>query len=236
VRREVPAADRAEAIVNQFHTASFALERVPVEPHRTRESSRPPAAGPAGRSEDAELISSGHEAQADFALLFDRHAVAIHRYVARRLGTSEADDLVGETFLIALQNRHRYRDSPAGALPWLYGIATNLIRRRRRDEVRQYRAYSRSVPGESLDGPDLLEAEVTARVDARSASRALAGALARLRQVDRDVLLLFAWEDLSYPQIADALNIPVGTVASRLHRTRRVLTKALGQNFQEDPS
>jgi RNA polymerase sigma factor (sigma-70 family) len=230
------AADRAEAVVNQLHTASFAFERVPVEPHRPPESSRSPRAGPADRPTDAELVSSGHEAQADFALLFDRHAVAIHRYVARRLGTSEADDLVGETFLIAFERRHRYHDSPAGALPWLYGIATNLIRRRRRDEVRQYRASSRSGPGDSLDGSDLLSAEVTARVDAESASRAPAGALARLRQDDRDVLLLYAWEELSYPQIADALNIPVGTVASRLHRTRRVLRKALGQDFQENPS
>ena len=246
-------ADRAEAFVNRPQTASFALERVPPEHHpppkpaltpapssTTKPTAvaalQPEASGPAGSSTDAHPISASREAPQDFALLFDRHAVAIHRYVARRLGSSEADDLVGQTFLIAFERRHRYHESSAGALPWLYGIATNLVRRRRRDEVRQYRAYSRSDPGGSVDGADILSAEVAARVDAESASRALAGVLARLRQSERDVLLLYAWEDLSYPEIADALDIPVGTVASRLHRARRALRTALGPDFLENPS
>ena len=191
---------------------------------------------PAGWPTDAELVSSSLEAPEAFARLFDRHAVAIHRYVARRLSSSEADDLVGQTFLIAFERRHRYHETTAGALPWLYGIATNLIRRRRRDEIRQYRAYSRSDPGGSFDGADVLSAEVAARVDAESASRTLAGVLAGLRQTDRDVLLLFAWEDLSYPEIADALDIPLGTVRSRLHRARRALRAALGPDFLENQS
>ncbi|WP_433167143.1 RNA polymerase sigma factor [Kribbella sp. CA-247076] len=222
--------------MNQPSTASFAVECVPLEPQQSPESARAPAAGSVGARTDGQLVSSGEDARADFAVLFDRHAVAIHRYVARRLGSTEADDLVGQTFLIAFERRHGYQDSPAGALPWLYGIATNLIHRRRRDEVRQYRAYSRFGADEVLDGSDVLSAEVSSRVDAKSASRVLAGALARLRPIDRDVLLLYAWEDLSYPQIADALGIPVGSVASRLHRTRRVLRKALGHDLQENPS
>lgn len=241
-------ADRAEAIVNRLHAASFALERVRPEHHPpprpaltlTTESTaaalEPEASDPAGWDPDAQLITSSQDAPQDFALLFDRHAVAIHRYVARRLGSSEADDLVGQTFLIAFERRHRYHESSAGALPWLYGIATNLVRRRRRDEVRQYRAYSRSDPAGSLDGADILAAEVASRVDAESASRALAGVLAGLRQSERDVLLLYAWEDLSYPEIADAMDIPVGTVASRLHRARRALRTALGPDFLENPS
>lgn len=172
----------------------------------------------------------------DFAVVFDLHARAIHRYIARRLGTAEADDLVAQTFLIAFERRDRYRESQSGVLPWLYGIATNLIRRRRRDEIRQYRAYSRSTPDAEPDGADLLSAEVADRVDAETTSRALAGVLAGLRQTDRDVLLLYAWEDLSYPEIAAALKIPAGTVASRLHRARRVLRAALGSDFQENRS
>ncbi|HET6739030.1 MAG TPA: sigma-70 family RNA polymerase sigma factor [Kribbella sp.] len=180
--------------------------------------------------------SAGLQTADDFAVLFDLHAPAIHRYIARRLGTAEADDLVGQTFLIAFERRDRFQGPPSGALPWLYGIATNLIRRRRRDEIRQYRAYSRSDPGTASAGADTLSTEVVDRVDAETTSRALAGVLAGLRQTDRDVLLLYAWEDLSYPEIAAALKIPAGTVASRLHRARRVLRAALGSDFQENRS
>jgi RNA polymerase sigma-70 factor, ECF subfamily len=230
--------------VNPLQSAAFALERVPPESDSPRRPALTPVPDPAAESgpavadrpTDAQLVSSSQDSPEDFALLFDRHAVAIHRYVARRLGTTEADDLVGQTFLIAFERRHRYQKSSSGALPWLYGIATNLIHRRRRDEVRQYRAYSRSEPAGSFDHEDVLAGEVAARVDAESASRALAGVLAGLRRTDRDVLLLFAWEDLSYPEIADALGIPVGTVRSRLHRARRALRSALGPDFVENLS
>ncbi|MFI6831176.1 RNA polymerase sigma factor [Kribbella sp. NPDC050241] len=216
--------------MNRIQTAAFSRERLPPEPGPPPEAAL--RTDPVGQRTDAQLVSLSRQ---DFALLFDRYAVAIHRYVARRLGTTEADDLVGQTFLIAFERRYHYYESSAGALPWLYGIATNLIHRRRRDEVRQYRAYSRSDPGGSFDGADMLAAEVAARVDAQSASRALAGVLAGLRQADRDILLLFAWEDLSYPEIAAALDIPIGTVRSRLHRARRALRAALGPDFQENP-
>ncbi|MEV5966491.1 RNA polymerase sigma factor [Kribbella sp. NPDC051952] len=168
-----------------------------------------------------------------FARLFDQYAVTIHRYVARRLGRTEADDLLGQTFLIAFERRHRYAGTSESALPWLYGIATNLIHRRRRDEVRQYRAYSRAEPAGLDRHDDSLSTGVAARIDAESASRALTGVLAGLRQAERDVLLLYAWEDLSYAEIAAALDLPIGTVRSRLHRARRALRSALGPDFQE---
>jgi RNA polymerase sigma factor (sigma-70 family) len=180
---------------------------------------------------DAELIAISRASPESFAVLFDRHAVAIHRYVARRMGAAEADDLLGQTFLLAFERRHRYDVSRAGALPWLYGIATNLIHRRRRDEVRQLRAYSRT--GTERD-PDGLAAEVAARLDAAETTRALSGVLAGLRSVERDVLLLYAWEDLSYAEIAQALQMPLGTVRSRLHRARRALRSALGPDFEEN--
>ena len=194
--------------------------------------------GPPGGPEpppDAELISGA--SREEFALLFDRHAVKIHRYVARRLGTADADDLLSQTFLIAYERRHRYTttDPVDGALPWLYGIATNLIHRRRRSEVRQYRAYARSEPAGRHTHDDPLASEVASRVDAEAAQRALARALAALRQQERDVLLLYAWEDLGYAEIAAALNIPIGTVRSRLHRARKSVRATLGPAFEEQP-
>ncbi|WP_232828125.1 RNA polymerase sigma factor [Kribbella monticola] len=144
--------------------------------------------------------------------MFDRHAVAIHRYVARRLGSSEADDLLGQTFLLAFERRHRSDKTRSDALPSLYGIATNLIHRRRRDEVRQYRAYARTPAAGDQDG---FANEVADRLDTVRANRVLSEVLAGLRSAERDVLLLYAWEELSYPEIAQALDIPLGTVRSR---------------------
>ncbi len=182
------------------------------------------------RRTDAELIAASRDSPDHFALVFDRHAVAIHRYIARRLGRTEADDLLGQTFLLAFERRHRYAATRENALPWLYGIATNLIRRRRRDEIRQYRAYSRA--GTDRDH-ESFDSDLARRLDAATAGRVLSRVLAGLRAADRDVLLLYAWEDLSYPQIAQALDIPIGTVRSRLHRTRRALRSALGPDFED---
>ncbi|MDQ2956954.1 MAG: sigma-70 family RNA polymerase sigma factor [Actinomycetota bacterium] len=161
----------------------------------------------------------------DFALLFDRHSVAVHRYLARRLGPSIADDLLGQTFLIAYERRASYDRTRSDARPWLYGIATNLVHRHQRDEIRQYRAWGRS-------GVDPLVADnhaqrVAERVDAEVWSGRLAAVLADLTEPDRDVLLLFAWGGLSYLEIAESLDIPVGTVRSRLHRARTAARGAL---------
>ena len=210
-------AQRAMTGVTQLPTASPTDNVQPGEKRRT----------------DAELIAASRDSPDEFALVFDRHAVAIHRYIARRLGTAEADDLLGQTFLLAFERRQRYDVTHADALPWLYGIATNLIHRRRRDEIRQYRAYARSATDSSSGS---FDNELADRLDAAAAGRTLSAVLAGLRSVERDVLLLFAWEDLSYPEIAQALDIPIGTVRSRLHRARRALRSALGPDFEENLS
>ena len=171
---------------------------------------------------DAEIIDrSRHEPDA-FAAIFDRHAPHIRRYLARRLGAQVADDLVAETFLTAFDKRQRYDRSRPDARPWLYGIATNLVAQHRRQEARRYR----TAPADTadLDHADRVAAEVTAH-----ATRSLlTGALVGLSSEDRDVLLLVAWEQLSYEEVAAALTIPIGTVRSRLHRARRKVREALG--------
>ncbi|MGW5472535.1 RNA polymerase sigma factor, partial [Streptomyces chartreusis] len=86
---------------------------------------------------DASVIARSRDEPEAFAALFDRHADAVHRYAARRLGGEVADDLVAETFTTAFQQRHRYdpaRGAGADARPWLFGIATNLVGRHRRAE------------------------------------------------------------------------------------------------------
>jgi RNA polymerase sigma factor (sigma-70 family) len=176
---------------------------------------------------DAVLISDSLAKPERFASIFDRHAPAIHRYAARRLGPDAADDLVAETFLLAFARRAGYDTRYADARPWLFGIATHLIARQRRAEVRFFRAIARTGLDPAATWAEPVADQVTDRVAAQSARRDLAAALAGLAAADRDALLLVA-SGLSYAQVARALGVPVGTVSSRLVRARRKVRRALG--------
>jgi RNA polymerase sigma factor (sigma-70 family) len=180
---------------------------------------------------DSDLIAESRTDSESFAALFDRYADMLYRYISRRLGPDLAEDLVGETFLVAFAGRNKYDLSYADARPWLFGIATNLISRHRRTEAARYRALQRS-PVE-----DVVESaadRVTAGVTAEASRPVLARALAGLTAKDRNVLLLIAWGDLSYEEVARALDVPVGTVRSRLHRARRKVRAALGDSNPMD--
>jgi RNA polymerase sigma-70 factor (ECF subfamily) len=170
---------------------------------------------------------------AEFAELYDRHAAAIHRYLLRRLGAEVAEDLTADTFVSAFRSRSRFDATQAtGARPWLYGIASNLAGRHRRHEVRGLRALART--GIDPIAESWVE-DADQRLEAQSTSRPLAQALAELSAPDRDVLLLVAWADLTYAETARALNVPVGTVRSRLHRARRKVRAALSGSVPDDP-
>ena len=174
--------------------------------------------------DDAAIIEHSLRRPERFAAIFDRHAPHIQRYLARRLGPQVADDLVAETFLVAFGKRARYDLNRLDARPWLYGIATNLARQHQREEVREYRLRAAVGPAPVHDGH---ADRVAAQVSAAAMHRLLAAALAELSLGDRDVLLLIAWETLTYEEVAEALGIPVGTVRSRLNRARRQVRAAL---------
>ncbi|MEO6115645.1 MAG: sigma-70 family RNA polymerase sigma factor, partial [Pseudolysinimonas sp.] len=89
-------------------------------------------------STDSEIIRRSQETPAAFAELYDRHAVAIHRYASRRLGEA-ADDVMSETFLVAFERRAAFDPAIEDARPWLYGIATTLLKKHRRQEARAWR-------------------------------------------------------------------------------------------------
>ncbi|MDL4821512.1 RNA polymerase sigma factor [Actinomadura opuntiae] len=178
---------------------------------------------------DADIITAAQQNPERFADLFDRHYLEIHRYVDRRLGADAADDIAAETFLIAFRRRSVFDPAHASARPWLYGIATRLISRHRRDELRRYRAMARM---HSADVAESHESSVTSAVAA--ASSGLSPALARLRHGDRDVLLLVALAELSYPEVAEALGIAYGTVCSRLSRARKQVRAALRASGHEE--
>ena len=167
---------------------------------------------------DAQTIAASLEDEARFALIFDRHFAAIHRYLHRRAGRELADDLAAETFTQAFDHRSGFDATREDARPWLFGIAANLMRHHRRAERRRLLAYVRT----GVDPVSELDVDaVHDRVDAAALGPRVALALARLDARDREALLLLAWADLTYPQIAEALGIPVGTVRSRIHRARR---------------
>lgn len=174
---------------------------------------------------DAAVIEQSWARPDRFGAIFDRYFSEIHRYLSRRAGVKAADDLAGEVFLTAFSQRDRYDLCRDSARPWLYGIATNLISTHRRQEARYFRALARSgVPPE----PAGEEERTDDRLSAAAARPALLAALEGLTPGDRDVLLLVALAGLAYPEVAHALGIPEGTVASRLNRARRQLRAALG--------
>jgi RNA polymerase sigma factor (sigma-70 family) len=158
-----------------------------------------------------------------FGVIFDRHFDAVHRYLARRVGHGGADDLAASTFTVAFERRRSFRRDATTARPWLFGIATNLLRNERRAEQRALELLARIRP--TLSEPGWNDLEEAAR---------LAAALGGLDADRRDVLLLYAWEDLSYEEIAAALRVPVGTVRSRLARARAHLRAALSQGWMPD--
>src|SRR6266576_1841551 len=181
-----------------------------------------------GQPDDAGLIAESYRVPERFGAVFDRHATAIHGYIARRLGRDAADDLVAETFLVAFRQRASYDPHQPSARPWLYGIATRLISRRRRDEVRFFRAIARTGVDPAADPvADPVADEGIRRADAHTLHGQLAGALAGLAATDRDALLLVA-DGLSYAEAAQALGVPAGTLSSRLARARRKLRAGLG--------
>jgi RNA polymerase sigma-70 factor (ECF subfamily) len=173
---------------------------------------------------DAVIIEQSRREPERFAAIFDRYYPEIHGYAARRLGAGLADDVAAETFLIAFDKRAGYDVSRADARPWLYGIASNLIARHHRAEVRQYRALAKA----GADSPVEDHADwIAEAVDAGARTPRLAEALAEIADRDRDVLLLVAWAELTSEEAGGALGIPAGTARSRLHRARRKIQAAL---------
>jgi RNA polymerase sigma-70 factor (ECF subfamily) len=184
----------------------------------TLAATRPPS------SSDAAAIAASLASPTAFAVVFERHHPAVHRYLARRIGRDLADELAAETFAIAFAKRARYDVSVSDARPWLFGIATKLSHRHWRREERELRAYARTGVDPSAPSP---AERGNARADSVAAGPAIAAALAVLSADERDVLLLYAWEELEQPAIAAALSIAPGTVKSRLHRARARVRQSL---------
>jgi RNA polymerase sigma factor (sigma-70 family) len=168
---------------------------------------------------DDALIARSLEQPERFSAIFDRHHPLVHNYLRRRVGGSLADDLAAEVFARAFRDRSRYRPGAADARPWLLGIANNLVAGQRRAEARALRAMQHHAAQTAAGAP--------AAIAGSELSGRLAAGLRRLSRADREALLLLAWGELSYAEIALALDIPIGTVRSRIHHARRQLARTL---------
>ncbi|MGH2654622.1 MAG: RNA polymerase sigma factor [Actinomycetota bacterium] len=167
---------------------------------------------------DKELLLEVQKGRAEaFAILFERYARTVYNYCFRRTSDWDAaEDLTSAVFLEAW----RRRDTEllrGSALPWLLGVATNLLRNRRRS-LRRYRAALNRVPPPQ-PYPDHAE-DLASRLDDERQMRSTLQALSHLSLADQEVLTLVVWTGLSYKEAAEALGLPVGTVRSRLSRAR----------------
>jgi RNA polymerase sigma factor (sigma-70 family) len=179
----------------------------------------------AAYSHDAAAIRASLTDPETFGLIYDRYARMLYRFAFRRLGAEAAEDVVADTFLAAFRRRSSYDLSRPDARPWLFGILVKEISKHHRTETARLRAAAAAVHPGAEDG---LADRVAATASAGAARGALTAALATLKAPDRDVLLLIAWGDLSYDEVATALAIPIGTVRSRLNRARQQIRVALG--------
>ena len=152
--------------------------------------------------------------------LYRAHFDAIYRFASCRVGRDVALDVAAETFHQALRSLDRL-DPERDARAWLFGIATNVLRHHRRSEVRRLRAYERASALKTND------ATSPSHEGASESHTLLIGALSELEPRDRETLLLLVWADLSYDEIAGALDVPIGTVRSRINRARHRLRAAL---------
>ena len=168
---------------------------------------------------DSELLAGLPRQPELMGVLYERHARAVFRYLARRAGPPAAEDLLSEVFITALSASARVVAHDSGsALPWLYGIALNLLR-----------AHFRQQPPSASSARDLgMDWDaVDDRLDALAERGRLRAALDGLADADRELLLLVAWECLTPAEAAAALGISQVAARSRLHRARKRAMKAL---------
>jgi RNA polymerase sigma factor (sigma-70 family) len=148
---------------------------------------------------DGELIAGLPRQPELMGVLYERHAPAMFRYLARRAGPPAAEDLLSEVFIAALSASSRVVAHESGsALPWLYGIGLNVLHRHFRQQ--------RTAQGVTRDFGMDWDA-VDDRLDAWAERGRLRAALAVLTHSDRELLLLVGWEGLSHAEAATALGI-----------------------------
>jgi RNA polymerase sigma-70 factor, ECF subfamily len=152
----------------------------------------------------------------DLTEIYQRYHRHVRAYAASRVGHGLAEDVVGQTFLVATEKAEKV---PSDPLPWLLGVARNVLRERYREELRQ-----RALAEQLQSWVDEIEHDVADGVVQKAAALR---ALADLADTDRELLTLVAWHGLTARQAAKVLGCTTATFFVRLHRARRRFELAL---------
>ena len=166
-----------------------------------------------------ETVSQTEQA-ARFTALAREVAAPVRRYVARRTHPASVDDVVSDVFLVLWR---RIADVPAGEpLPWAYAVARGCVANHHRATRRHLRLVDRLA---RLERPSEVG---TAHADG-DAHAVVHDALARLRELDREVVMLWAWEGLAPREIAAVTGLTANAVSIRLHKAKKALAADLGK-------
>jgi RNA polymerase sigma-70 factor (ECF subfamily) len=190
----------------------------------------------AATDRDLWAAAVGGEADA-FGVLFDRHSRAVYNFAFRwTVDWALAEDLASEVFLTAWRRRSEvvFTTESGSVLPWLLGVATNLLRNHRRGRRRADAAIARLDPNNAQSD---FSDDVLGRMADEAQMAEVHAVVEQLAEHERDVLALCAWAGLDYEEAAIALGLPVGTIRSRLSRARahlRELVEANGHALSRD--
>ncbi|MEU5105538.1 RNA polymerase sigma factor [Streptomyces sp. NPDC021354] len=173
---------------------------------------------------DDELLLRSQRDPTAFEPLVTRHSAALHGYLVRR-APGAADDLLSELWLRAYAGRHGFDAARGTARAWLFGVARHVL-------AAHWRRLETEAPPGSAQFAEGIASDpwqaVDQRLDAAAVAPVLRHALTKLPAVERELVLLIAWEQLTPTEAASVVGVPPGTARSRLHRARTRLRERLG--------
>jgi RNA polymerase sigma-70 factor (ECF subfamily) len=157
-----------------------------------------------------------------FRTMYLQHAESLFGYLASRVGRDLAEDLLAQTFQVAIESYGSFDPARGDVRGWLFGIGSNLLRHHWRTEQRRLRALAREAARQTrrIDPLVAVDAEVANRVDAVRLADRLVDALGALDPDDRTLLFLSGWERMTSSELSAALGVPAATIRSRLRRLR----------------
>jgi RNA polymerase sigma-70 factor, ECF subfamily len=171
-------------------------------------------------SDESLMLEFQRGSRAAFEELFQRYREPIYGFFRRRLQSQErAEDLTQDTFVAVIRGLSKY-ESRAHVRTYLYGIALKVLANERRKRARDPNQYF--ADGEPA-GDDPLDSAVWVRQ-----------AMEKLDGSEREIVMLREYEQLTYAEIAELLQIPVNTVRSRLFRSRTVLKQHLQPSSEQN--
>ncbi len=200
-------------VLNSEAVPRHAMDETPSRP--TNPSS-PPEAVTTGVTDERLMLAFSQGSSEAFAELFSRYKQPIYGFFRRRVAeSSQAEELTQETFIALLRAAVRY-EPRALFRTYLYAIGFKILRAHRRKAT-----FRATFFGQRNSAPD------PSKRDATESGLWVRRAVEKLEPMDRDILLLREFDQLSYAEIADLLQLPLNTVRSRLFRARTALRNLL---------